>query len=211
MSCIEDDHKKDRIMLINLFLPGAKGWKSYWVNINKEWLEIAEDCDKGPFTAFHIGILRAKPSKDFPDRPDVLEFFDGEGFANIHFYAFSYDPFDFYEFTKFVSSSFRNWQDTVMSSRQTKTYSCEVKSQKKFFSTNSSWQVCPDRIRRGKNSEITFSEITNVIPCSSSSHSFKFVTKREEFEERCPDLATMKELLGALYNNMFIWKSITKN
>jgi hypothetical protein len=57
-------------------VPGAKAWKPYWVEIREHWLDISGEYGKDPFTSFHIVVLKVRPSRDYPDRPDVLEFCD---------------------------------------------------------------------------------------------------------------------------------------
>jgi hypothetical protein len=200
-------------MFLNLMLPGAKTWKPYWVEIRGSFLDIAAEYGKEPFTSFHIGVLKVRPSKEYPDRPDVLEFYDGEGFTTTHFHVFTYDPFDILEFFKTICTAYKGWRDQVTQQRATKTFQCEVKPPG-FFTGQVVWNVQPDRILIGKQGQTPtptlLSDIVSITPTTNPSKPaiFKFATKQSQdaAEQKCGTLEAMKNLLDAIYTNQFILK-----
>jgi hypothetical protein len=200
-------------MFLNLMLPGAKTWKPYWVEIRGAFLDIAAEYGKDPFTSFHIGVLKVRPSKEYPDRPDVLEFFDGEGFTTTHFYVFTYDPFDILEFFKSICTAYKSWRETVSKQRTPKNAQAEVKPPG-FFTGQVVWNVQADRIQIGKQGQnptpTLLTDIVSITPATNSSKPglFKFATKQNQdaVEEKCGNLEQMKVLLDAIYTNYFIVK-----
>jgi hypothetical protein len=200
-------------MFLNLMLPGAKTWKPYWVEIHGSFLDISAEYGKDPFTSFHIGVLKVRPSKEYPDRPDVLEFYDGDGLTATHFYVFTYDPFDILDFFKGICNSYKNWRDTVTSQRRTLSFQCEVKPPG-FFAGNVIWNVQADAILIGKSQQTpartALTDVVSVTPMTNASKAamFKFATKQnpDPVEERCMALEQMKGLLDAIYTNAFILK-----
>jgi hypothetical protein len=200
-------------MFLNLMLPGAKTWKPYWVEIRGSFLDIAAEYGKDPFTSFHIGVLKVRPSKEYPDRPDVLEFYDGEGFTTTHFYVFTYDPFDILEFFKSICLAYKSWRETVSKQRSPKTAQAEVKPPG-FFAGQMIWNVQPDRILIGKQGQTPaptlLTDIVSITPATNASKAglFKFATKQatDPLEEKSTNLEQMKTLLEAIYTNQFILK-----
>jgi hypothetical protein len=200
-------------MFLNLMLPGAKTWKPYWVEVRGNFLDISAEYGKDPFTSFHIGVLKVRPSKDYPDRPDVLEFYDGDGFTATHFYVFTYDPFDILDFFKLICNAYKEWRETVTTRRRTLAFQCEVKPPG-FFAGNVIWNVQPDRILIGKQGTTpaahALADLVSITPLTNSSKAaiFKFATKQnaDPVEERCQTLEQMKNLLDAIYTNAFILK-----
>ncbi|EAY17505.1 hypothetical protein TVAG_494470 [Trichomonas vaginalis G3] len=204
-------------MFLNLILPGAKTWKPYWVEIHDNFLDISVEYGKEAFTSYHIGVLKVRPSKDFPDRPDVLEFYDGDGLTQVHFYVFTYDPFDILEFFKGICASYKNWRETIQRENQPQQFTCEVKPPG-FFSANVDWKVSQDRISIVKSgreeSSIFLKDLQSITPSASSSkpNAFKFSLKNggDKDEHRCLTLDNMKRLLDAIYTNTFIIKSASE-
>jgi hypothetical protein len=200
-------------MFLNLMLPGAKSWKPYWVEVHSNFLDISAEYGKDPFTCFHIGVLKVRPSKEYPDRPDVLEFYDGDGLTATHFYVFTYDPFDILDFFKQICNSYKVWRDTVTAQRRPLTFQCEVKPPG-FFAGNVNWIVQPDRILIGKAGQTPttslLADLLSITPLTNASKPaiFKFATKQnpDPVEERCTTLEQMKTLLDAIYTNAFILK-----
>lgn len=195
-------------------LPGAKSWKPYWVDIRDNFLDISTEFGKDPFTSYHIGVLKVRPSKEYPDRPDVLEFYDGDGFTATHFFVFTYDPFDILEFFKKVCNAYKTWRQQILESRQTKTYSCDIKPPG-FFAGNVTWTVTQANIEISKGNQIQqtipLSDINTVTPTAiqNKSAQFKFSWKQQSdvAEYRCSSLDNMKKLLDAIYTNRFIEKN----
>jgi hypothetical protein len=200
-------------MFLNLMLPGAKTWKPYWVEVRDGWLDISAEYGKDPFTSFHIGVLKVRPSKDYPDRPDVLEFYDGDGFTATHFYVFTYDPFDILEFFKAICNAYKGWREAVTQQRTAQSFQCEVKPPG-FFSGNVIWTVQPDRILIGKQGQnpapTLLTDVASITPLTNPSRAayFTFATRQNAnpVEERCMGLDQMKGLLNAIYTNAFILK-----
>ena len=204
-------------MFLNLILPGTKTWKPYWVDIRDGFLDIATEYGKDPFTSFHIGVLKVRPSKEFPDRPDVLEFYDGDGFTQVHFYVFTYDPFDILEFFKTICANYKQWRETIQNEKQPKEFSCDVKPPG-FFAGQVQWNVTKDSItiRKGGKDEsvIPIESLQSITPCPNPSKvaSFKYTVKNgsENNEHKCASLDSMKKLLDAIYTNAFLRKSETE-
>jgi hypothetical protein len=200
-------------MFLNLMLPGAKTWKPYWVEIRGPFLDISAEYGKDPFTSFHIGVLKVRPSKEYPDRPDVLEFYDGDGFTATHFYVFTYDPFDILDFFKGICSAYTGWRDNVQATRRPLSFQCEVKPPG-FFSGNVVWNVTPDAILIGKAGQtparIALQDLVSITPMTNASKvaMFRFATKQnpDPVEDRCMALDQMKNLIDAIYTNAFILK-----
>lgn len=200
-------------MFLNIILPGAKTWKPYWVEIRDNFLDISTEYGKEPFTSFHLGIMKVRPSKDFPDRPDVLEFYDGDELTQAHFYVFTYDPFDILEFFKAVCASYKSWRDNILNERKPHTFNCEVKPPG-FFSGNVEWKVLNDRITIGKSGReeqvILLKDLDRVTPSANSSHVayFRYSLKQggDKDEHRCQSIDNMRRLLDAIYTNKFILK-----
>jgi hypothetical protein len=200
-------------MFLNLMLPGAKTWKPYWVEIRGSFLDISAEYGKDPFTSFHLGVLKVRPSKDYPDRPDVLEFYDGDGFTQTHFYVFTYDPFDILEFFKTLCTAYKGWREAVTQQRSPKTFQCEVKPPG-FFTGQVVWNVQADRILIGKQGQTAaptlLSDITSVTPTTNSSKPaiLKVAVKpnTEPVEQKCGNVEQMKNLIDAIYTNQFILK-----
>ncbi|OHS97250.1 hypothetical protein TRFO_09497 [Tritrichomonas foetus] len=200
-------------MFLNLMLPGAKNWKPYWVEVHDNFLDIATEYGKEPFTSFHIGVMKVRPSKEYPDRPDVLEFYDGDGFTTTHFFVFTYDPFDILEFFKKICNAYKTWRDQITEHRESKSFQCEVKPPG-FFAGNVQWSVNADRISIGKGNQtpqvIQLSEVISVTPVANVSKNaqFKFAWKQspDPAEQRCTSMDNMKKLLDAIYTNKFIEK-----
>jgi hypothetical protein len=200
-------------MFLNLMLPGAKAWKPYWVEVRGSFLDISAEYGKDPFTSFHIGVLKVRPSKDYPDRPDVLEFYDGDGFTATHFYAFTYDPFDILDFFKQICNAYKGWRDSATAQRRPLSFQCEVKPPG-LFAGNLVWNVQADRILIGKQGQNptarALADLVSITPLTNSSKAalFKFATKQnpDPVEEKCANLEQMKNLLDAIYTNAFILK-----
>ena len=202
-------------MFLNLILPGQKTWKPYWVEIREDgFLDISSEYGREAFTSFHIGVLKVRPSKEYPDRPDVLEFYDGDGFTQVHFYVFTYDPFDIIEFFKGISATYKQWRDKVSNSPTPLTFQCDIKPPG-FFSGLVTWKVEANRsvITKGGKVEsvIQLSQLQNITPCANSSkaNTFKYTLKNggDNSEHRCQSLENMKKLLDAIYTNAYILKS----
>lgn len=193
--------------------PGAKSWKPYWVEIREYYLDISTEYAKEPFTSYHIGVLKVRPSKDYPDRPDVLEFYDGDGFTSTHFFVFTYDPFDILEFFKTICTAYKGWREKVTEQRQPLEFQCEVKPPG-FFSGNVTWKVYQDRITIGKQganpSTVMISDVVSITPGNNPSKAgtFRFATKQqtEPVDNKCTTIESMKKLLDAIYTNQFIPK-----
>jgi hypothetical protein len=204
-------------MFLNLILPGAKTWKPYWIEIRDCFLDISTEYGKEPFTSFHIGVLKVRPSKEFPDRPDVLEFYDGDGLTQVRFYVFTYDPFDILEFFKAICAKYKEWREKIQNDKQPITYSCDVKPPG-FFAGQVQWNVSKDNItiKKGGKEEsvIPIENLTTITPCANSSkpNSFKYTTKSggDNSEHKCTTLDNMKQLLDAIYTNAYIHKSETE-
>jgi hypothetical protein len=198
-------------MFLNLMLPGAKTWKPYWVEVRNNFLDISSEYGKEPFTSFHIGVLKVRPSKEYPDRPDVLEFYDGDGLTTTHFYVFTYDPFDILDFFKSICNSYKAWREAVTTQRAPLTFQCEVKPPG-FFAGNVVWNVQADAILIGKQGQTptrtALADVVSVTPVTNSSKValFKYATKQNTdlVENRCMVLDQMKGLLDAIYTNAFI-------
>ena len=196
-------------MMIN----NAKNWKPYWVEVREGFLEISTEYNKEPFTAFHVGVLKVRPSKEFPDRPDVLEFYDGDGFTSTHFFVFTYDPFDILEFFKNICNEYKAWRDRVSEAREYKTCSCEVKPPG-FFAGNVTWVVSKTDIKIQKGNQVTqtipLSDILAVTPIANVSKTAQFkLSSRQNHdsgEQRCTSLQNMKTLLDTIYTNKFLDK-----
>jgi hypothetical protein len=194
-------------------IPGAKVWKPYWVDVHGAFLDISAEYGKDPFTSFHVGVLKVRPGKEYPDRPDVLEFYDGDGLTTTHFYVFTYDPFDILEFFKSICNSYKGWRDNVSATRQPAQFQCEVKPPG-FFSGNLIWNVQADAILMGKAGQpptrVPLQDIVSITPMTNPSKVavFKFATKQNQdpVEERCVGLDQMKILIDAIYTNAFILK-----
>jgi len=200
-------------MFLNLILPGQKTWKPYWVEIRDHFLDISTEYGKEAFTSFHIGVLKVKPSKEYPDRPDVLQFYDGDGLTstNFGFHVFTYDPFDILEFFKAICASYKEWRETVEREMSPIQFQCDIKPPG-FFSGNVEWKVSADRITIGKSGReetvILLKDQISVTPSSNPSHTayFKYSTKAnpDPGEHRCQTLDVMKKLLDAIYTNAYI-------
>ena len=204
-------------MFLNLILPGAKTWKPYWVEIREEYLDVSTEYGKEPFTSFHIGVLKVRPSKDYPDRPDVLEFYDGDGFTQVHFYVFTYDPFDILEFFKSICASYKEWREKIDNNPNPTTFQCEVKPPG-FFSGNVEWKVFQDRIvigKGGREDNLFLKDLVTITPSANPSHVayFKYSTKlnNELGEHRCMNLENMKKFLNSIYTNAYILKKPQEN
>ena len=200
-------------MFLNLMFPGQKTWKPYWVEIrDRFFLDISAEYAKEPFTSFHLGVLKVRPSKDYPDRPDVLEFYDGEQFTQTSFWVFTYDPFDILEFFKNVCNAYKEWRQTVT---QTRTPVVDRKFEVKppgFFAGNVFWTIQEDKILIGKQNQtptvhsIQDVQITPVTNTSRTGY-FKLTLKGQDpLEEKCMNMEDMKKLLDAVYTNRFILK-----
>ena len=200
-------------MFLNLVLPGSKAWKPYWVEIKGCWLDISLEYGKEPFTSFHIGVLKVRPSKEYPDRPNVLEFYDGDGFTTVHFYVFTYDPFDILDFFKSICNAYKKWREDVTTSHTpASNVTCEVKPPG-LFSSPLIWTVFPEKIsykKPGKeeNNQTPLSDIGTITPSANPSHVayFKFSSKQNQDpqEQKCSNLEQMKSLLNAVYTNLFL-------
>jgi len=198
-------------MFLNLVLPGSKVWKPYWVEIKGCWLDISAEYGKEPFTSFHIGVLKVRPSKEYPDRPNVLEFYDGDGFTQVHFYVFTYDPFDILDFFKSICDEYKKWRSEARAPPAP--VSCDVKPIG-LFQSNQTWTVYSDKItyrKPGKDetAQTPLSEISSITPSANSSHVayFKFTGSRQNsdpVEQKCSTLDQMKALLNAFYTNRFL-------
>ncbi|KAH0792351.1 hypothetical protein GPJ56_003877 [Histomonas meleagridis] len=190
---------------------GAKTWKPFWVEVKDNFLNISTECGKEAFTSFHIGVLRVRPSKDYPDRPDVLELYDGDGFTATSFFVFTYDPFDILEFFKNVCNAYKSWRDNVTTNKTPIQSQWDVKPPG-FFSGNVTWQVNSDRICVQKNnvtqSTIMLNESFKITPQWNQSKAglFKLQRGNEVSEIKCANNTQMKELLNAIYTNAFILK-----
>lgn len=202
-------------MFLNLMLPNAKTWKPYWVEIRRPFLDISTEYGKEAFTSFHLGILKVRPSKDFPDRPDVLQFYDGDGLTTTEFSVFTYDPFDILEFFKEVANTYKEWRDQVLSQRKPIVDVQQEVRPPGFFAGAVVWNVQADRILIGKPNQAqqTTVMLQDIISVTSSANqrsttSFKFATKAssDPVEERCASLDGMKKLLDAIYTNAFLLK-----
>lgn len=198
-------------MFLNLMLPGAKNWKPYWVDIREQFLDISTEYGKEAFTSFHIGVLKVRPSKDYPDRPDVLEFYDGDGFTATHFHVFTYDPFDILEFFKKICNAYKEWRQNISQHHEAKTLQCEVKPPG-FFAGIVTWSVYADHIDIGKGNQTTCVQLSDIIAVTpvanpSKSAQFKFASKNQDpSEQRCTTMDNMKRLLDAIYTNKYIQK-----
>ena len=205
-------------MFLNLILPGAKTWKPYWVEIRDDgFLDISTEYGKEAFTSFHIGVLKVRPSKEFPDRPDVLEFYDGDGLTHVHFYVFTYDPFDILEFFKAICASYKQWRETIARENSPITFQTDIKPPG-FFSGQVTWKVEAQRIvitKGGKEeSTIALNQLQTITPCANPSKpaSFKYTLKSggDNNEHKCTTLDNMKKLLNAIYTNAYILKTSTE-
>ena len=188
---------------------GAKTWKPFWVEVKDNFLNISTECGKEAFTSFHIGVLKVRPSKEYPDRPDVLEIYDGDGFTTTSFFVFTYDPFDILEFFKQVCDAYKGWRDGVASKGPIE-YQCEVKPPG-FFSGNVTWHVEPDRISVQKNNVQQNTIMLNENKFTpqwnqSKAGLFKLQKGSGASEIKCTSNQQMKELLNAIYTNAFIMK-----
>ena len=193
---------------------GAKAWKPYWVEIKDNFLDISNESGKEPIVSFHIGVLKVRPSKDYPDRPDVLEFYDGDGFTNTCFFVFTYDPFDFLSFFKDICSAYKGWRDDVTQKRTPIEETCEIK-QGGFFSGVNVWAVDKDKIRiLTKNNQLqTTIQLTDNFKFTPAWNSSKGCTFKPQLkpnenqnEVKCSSNQDMKKLLNAIYTNAFILK-----
>ena len=201
-------------MFLNLILPGAKTWKPYWVEIRDDgFLDISLEYGKEAFTSFHIGVLKVRPSKEYPDRPDVLEFYDGDNLTQVHFYVFTYDPFDILEFFKAICSRYKEWREKIQRENTPISFQCEIKPPG-LFAGVVTWKVEAQRIVISKGSKeesvIDLNQLATITPCANPSkpNSFKFTLKSgtENNEHRCQSLENMKKLLDAIYTNAYILK-----
>ena len=199
-------------MFLNLILPGQKTWKPYWVEIRDDgFLDISSEYGKEAFTSFHIGVLKVRPSKDYPDRPDVLEFYDGDGFTDVRFWVFTYDPFDILEFFKGICATYKQWREKVSNNPTPLSFQCDIKPPG-FFSGQVTWKVDATKVvitKGGKEeSVIQLNQLTHITPCANSSkaNTFKYSLKTgsDNGEHKCTSLANMKQLLDAIYTNKYI-------
>ena len=200
-------------MFLNLMLPSAKTWKPYWVEVTNHWLDISTEYGKPPFTSFHLGILKVRPSKDYPDRPDVLQFYDGDGLTTTEFSVFTYDPFDILDFFKKVSTAYKTWRDKVLSERKPILDVHQEVKPPGFFAGSVIWTIQPDRILIGKQNQTpqpVMLQDVQVTPSANSSRptSFKFATKAnsDAAEERCQTMEAMKTPHDAIYTTAFLLK-----
>ena len=199
-------------MYLNLAFSIQKGWKSFWVVLRDCWLDISTENGKEPFSSFHLGILKVRPCQEFQDYPNVLEFFDDEGFTDIRFYAFSYDPYDFLEFFKAICEIYKKWRNNLKDYPLPKGCQCEVKAST-FLAPSIVWIVHPEKIilkKAGKDSStILLQDIQQCNPSCTTSRIgyFKYVTKKpnsEPIESKCINLEQMKTLLDSIYTNKFL-------
>ena len=198
-------------MFLNLCFGSQKGWKTYWVEIKDSFLEISTEYQKPPFIAFHLGTLKVRPTKNFPEKPDVLEFYDEEGFSKASFFVFTYDPFDILQFFNDVSNTFKSWRERVSSERRRLQFNGEIK-QSGFLSRPYKWTVSETSVtipKGGKDEVVPFTreEIGFFTPSIKSGKIgvFTYTSKNsQETEYKCTDLAQMKELLDAIYTNEYI-------
>jgi hypothetical protein len=166
----------------------------------------------------HIGVLKVRPSREYPDRPDVVEFYDGDGLTTTRFFVFTYDPFDILEFFKSICTAYKSWRGTVTSRREPLLFQCEVKPTG-FFASAVQWKVEPTRILIGKPGQtqtpILLQDVLSITPMTLSSRPglFKFATKQspEPTEYKAVGLDEMKKLLDAIYTNIFILRLPPEN
>lgn len=189
-----------------------KQWKPFWVELNGFFLDISAEYGKDPFTSFHIGVLKIRPSTENQDRPDVLEFYDGDDLTQVQFSVFTYDPFDIIEFFKNVSETYKKWRETVATERRAVTYQCEVKPPG-FFAGTYQFSVYPDKLAVGKvgqaPTQYNLQDVGSITPLSNPSKPsmFKFTQKSQDSSEyKVNNSQQFKELLNAFYSNAFILK-----
>lgn len=199
-------------MFLNIFFKNAKSWKPYWVTINGQFMDISTDYGKDIIASFHIGVMKVRPSKDYPDRPDVLEFYPGdENLTFAGFHVFTYDPFDILKFFKDICSAYKSWRDDVAARMTPIITSRDIKSSAIFASSNT-WKVEKDKIVVMRSNQLQ-----STIPLSEN---YRFTTKYDKpytfaaqvkegengQDQKCQNIADMKELLNAIYTNAFILK-----
>ncbi|OHT03661.1 hypothetical protein TRFO_28842 [Tritrichomonas foetus] len=212
-------------MFLNIYFPSTGGkaqksdFKPYWVEIHEPFLDISAEYAKEPFTSFHLGVLKVAATKDFSDRPDVLEFTGTDNMTSAHFYVFTYDPFDILDFYKMTSAAIKKWKEQVAAKKEKISFQAEVKPTGiSIFKSNFTWSVQPDKVSVGKGSQASdntlYNEIVSLTPIGipSKPATFKFVTKQspEGNDQRCTSVDQMKGLMNAVFNNWYLLKCESK-
>ncbi len=179
-------------------------------------MNISVEYGKEPFTSFHLGVLKLRLSKDFPDRPDVIEFYaDQECFSSIRFHVFTYDSFDTLNFFSQVCKANKKWKEDIVG-RKIEPSRVQITNLKPpgFFNGTQVWTVQENRIminKTGKDDQNSvLLESICVTPSASPSHPMSFRYSPNPSTDpiliKCPSINEMKQLLDAIYNNAFIQK-----
>ncbi|KAH0794477.1 hypothetical protein GPJ56_001502 [Histomonas meleagridis] len=197
-------------MFLNIMIQGAKTWKPYWVEVKDNFINISADNGKEPFVSYHIGVLKVRPTNNYADRPDVLEFYDGDGFTSVSFFVFTYDPFDILDFFNQVCFAYKSWRESVATDRQPiKGYQCSNIKVPGIFTGNTTWQLESDRINILKSNAIqnTINLKDMKITPLWKGGAFKLqITSTGNETEYKLDNQHMRELLDKIYKNAFILK-----